>query len=52
MRPGVVAQVNGFDLFLFSVHFLSSLLCGCSMFEPGTGVSDPNLSGPDTYAFK
>lgn len=26
MRPGVVAHVDGFDLFLFSVHFLSSLL--------------------------
>ena len=26
MRPGVVAHVDGFYLFLFSVHFLSSLL--------------------------
>ncbi len=25
MRPGVVSYVNGFDLFLFSAHFLSSL---------------------------
>lgn len=25
MRPGMVAYVDGFDLFPFSVHFLSSL---------------------------
>ena len=52
MRPGMVAHVNGFEFFLFFVHFLPSLVCGCSMFDPRDGVRGAYLSEPDTYAFK
>jgi hypothetical protein len=31
MRPGVVANVYAFEFFLFFVHFLSSLVFGCSV---------------------
>lgn len=36
MRPGMVADVNRFELFLFSVHILFSW--SCSVSAPGAGV--------------
>ena len=41
MRPGVVAYVNLFDLFLFSAHILHSLVFGCPIFDSGAVVRDP-----------
>jgi hypothetical protein len=49
MRPGVVAQENLFDLFLFPVHVLSLIILDCAAFYSGTDARNQGKPPLDSY---